>query len=49
MGDSEIVVSATPSQNTVGFYLAHGFQPTAEPLPEPLALEPQDVHMRKEL
>ena len=48
-GDAEIVVSATPSGNTVRFYLGRGYAPTAEPLPELLALEPEDVHMRKRL
>ena len=28
----EIVVSATPSQNTVRFYMARGYQPMAEPM-----------------
>jgi GNAT superfamily N-acetyltransferase len=48
-GDTEIVVSATPSENTVRFYLARGFRPTARPLPELLALEPEDIHMAKKL
>jgi len=48
-GDSEMVVSATPSQNTVSFYLGRGFQPMAEPFADLLALEPEDVHMRKVL
>jgi GNAT superfamily N-acetyltransferase len=48
-GDSEIIVSATPSENTVRFYLCRGFQPMAEPLPELFELEPEDVHMRKVL
>lgn len=48
-GASAMVVSATPSENTVRFYLGRGFQPTAEPLAELLALEPEDVHMGKEL
>ena len=48
-GDSDMVVSATPSGNTVRFYLGRGFQPTAEPLAELLELEPEDVHMRKAL
>ena len=30
-GDSDMVVSATPSQNTVRFYLGRGFRPMAEP------------------
>ena len=48
-GDAEIVVSATPSQNTVRFYLGRGYEPDAAPLPELLELEPEDVHMRKRL
>jgi ribosomal protein S18 acetylase RimI-like enzyme len=48
-GDSTIVVSATPSANTVRFYLGLGFEPMAEPLPELYELEPEDVHMQKRL
>jgi len=48
-GDSDMVVSATPSQNTVRFYRGRGFQPMAEPVPELYDLEPEDVHMRKVL
>jgi hypothetical protein len=48
-GDSDMVVSATPSENTVRFYLGRGFQPMADPLAELLKLEPGDVHMRKTL
>jgi ribosomal protein S18 acetylase RimI-like enzyme len=44
-GDSEVVVSATPSENTVRFYLGRGFEVMAQPLPE--LFEPEDVHMRK--
>jgi GNAT superfamily N-acetyltransferase len=46
-GDTEIVVSATPSENTVRFYLGRGYRPMAQPLPELLDLEPEDVHMGK--
>ena len=46
-GDREIVVSATPSENTVRFYWGRGYRPMARPLPELLELEPEDVHMRK--
>jgi GNAT superfamily N-acetyltransferase len=49
LGDSEMVVSATPSLNTVDFYRRRGFEPMADPLPELLALEPKDVHMEKRL
>jgi GNAT superfamily N-acetyltransferase len=48
-GDTEIVVSATPSENTVRFYSRRGYEPTAEPLSELYALEPEDVHMSKNL
>ena len=48
-GDTDMVVSATPSENTVRFYLARGFQPMAEPLAELFELEPEDVHMHKAL
>jgi GNAT superfamily N-acetyltransferase len=49
LGATEMVVSATPSVNTVRFYLARGFQPTEHPLVELLQLEPDDVHMHKAL
>jgi GNAT superfamily N-acetyltransferase len=48
-GDSTMVVSATPSENTVRFYLGRGFQPMAEPLAELFELEPEDVQMHKVL
>ena len=46
-GDTTMVVSATPSLNTVRFYRRRGFQPMSEPLPELYELEPDDVHMEK--
>jgi len=48
-GDAMMVVSATPSENTVRFYLGRGFEPMTEPLPELYKLEPEDVHMHKKL
>ena len=48
-GDTSMVVSATPSVNTVRFYMGRGFAPTAEPLPELYELEPEDVHLSKRL
>ena len=48
-GDTELVVSATPSENTVRFYLGRGFQPMAEPLAELFEREPEDVHLHKVL
>ena len=47
--DSEMVVSATPSENTVRFYLGRGYELMAQPLPDLFGLEPEDVHMRKVL
>ncbi len=44
-GAAWLYVSATPSESAVGFYLDRGFTPTADPIPELLALEPDDVHM----
>lgn len=48
-GAISMVVSATPSVNTVRFYLGRGFEPMAEPLPELYELEPDDLHMQKRL
>jgi GNAT superfamily N-acetyltransferase len=48
-GDADMVVSATPSENTVRFYLGCGFEPTAQPVAELFDLEPEDVHLRKRL
>jgi GNAT superfamily N-acetyltransferase len=46
-GDTEVVVTATPSENTVRFYLGRGYRPMAQPFPELLMLEPEDIHMDK--
>lgn len=48
-GASQMVVSATPTKATVDFYMGLGYVPDAAPLPELLALEPADVHLRKQL
>jgi GNAT superfamily N-acetyltransferase len=48
-GDTEIVVSATPSENTVRFYMGRGYELMAQALPELYELEPEDVHMKKPL
>lgn len=49
VGDTSMVVSATPSLNTVRFYRGRGFETMAEPLPELYELEPDDVHLLKQL
>jgi GNAT superfamily N-acetyltransferase len=46
-GDTAMVVSATPSVNTVQFYMGCGYRPMAEPLPELFEEEPEDVHLHK--
>jgi len=43
-GETALYVSAVPSDSAVGFYRSRGFRPV-EPLPEPFAKEPEDVHM----
>jgi len=43
------IVSATPSVNTVRFYMGCGFAPMVEPLAELYEKEPEDVHMSKPL
>ena len=48
-GARRLYVSATPSSSTVEFYRSHGFEPTDEPDAELFALEPDDIHMIREL
>lgn len=48
-GATAIVVSATPSVNTVDFYARRGYVAMEQPLPELLEREPEDVHMAKSL
>ena len=49
LGAASVYVSSAPTESAVGFYLRQGFRPTAEPDPELLALEPEDIHMVKRL
>lgn len=44
-GARRLYISATPSEHTIGFYLGLGCAVTAEPDPELLALEPEDIHL----
>ncbi len=48
-GFEKLYVSATPSESAVNFYRSKGFAPTREAHPELYALEPEDIHMIKEL
>lgn len=48
-GARRLYVSATPSGSTVAFYRRHGFAPTDQPDAGLHALEPDDIHMIREL
>jgi GNAT superfamily N-acetyltransferase len=48
-GARQMVVSATPSESAIGFYLAQGFLPADVPLPELYELEPDDIHMLRDI
>jgi GNAT superfamily N-acetyltransferase len=44
-GANALYVSATPTQNTVDFYLGRGCVLAPEPDPKLLAAEPEDIHL----
>ena len=44
-GAKQLYISATPSENTINFYLRSGCRVTKQPDPELLALEPEDIHL----
>jgi predicted N-acetyltransferase YhbS len=44
-GAKRLYISATPSENTVNFYLRLGCAVAGEPDPELLELEPEDIHL----
>jgi GNAT superfamily N-acetyltransferase len=48
-GASRLYVSATPSENTIRFYMGSGCAVSAEPDPELFALEPDDIHLECKL
>lgn len=48
-GAAEIYVSATPNGSTVSFYQGLGFRITDRPNAALLALEPEDIHLRRPL
>ncbi len=48
-GHTRLYVSATPSQSAVGFYQSQGFISTLEVYPDLYELEPEDIHMIKDL
>ena len=48
-GANQLCVSSTPSRHTVRFYRNQGFQLTDTPDPELFELEPDDIHMLRQL
>jgi GNAT superfamily N-acetyltransferase len=44
-GAKRMYISATPSENTVNFYMRLGCEIASEPDPELLAREPEDIHL----
>jgi predicted N-acetyltransferase YhbS len=44
-GATRLYISATPSKNTIDFYVSFGASPTKELDPELFALEPDDIHL----
>jgi predicted N-acetyltransferase YhbS len=44
-GVRRLYISATPSENTINFYLRLGCEVAREPDPEQLELEPEDIHL----
>lgn len=48
-GAHKLYVSAIPSGSAVGFYLKWGFKPTHDVNEELFALEPDDIHMIKDI
>ncbi len=44
-GAKSMYVSATPTENTIHFYLKQGCQLAAKPDPELFKLEPEDIHL----
>ena len=48
-GAAGLYISATPSENTVKFYLGRGANLVAQPDPELFAYEPEDIHLELRL
>jgi len=49
LGAKKLYISATPSQNTVDFYLRLGCELASEINPELFELEPEDIHLELKL
>jgi predicted N-acetyltransferase YhbS len=48
-GAKGLYISATPSENTIDFYLQRGSVVTTDPDPELFELEPEDIHLECEI
>jgi len=48
-GARRLYISATPSEHTIGFYVAMGCRVAPERDPDLFALEPQDIHLEYDL
>lgn len=48
-GAKRLYISATPSENTVNFYMRLGCTLAVEPDPELFSLEPEDIHLELEI
>jgi len=48
-GARRLYISATPSENTINFYLRLGCTMTQEPDPELFEFEPEDIHLECEV
>ncbi|HVH04817.1 MAG TPA: GNAT family N-acetyltransferase, partial [Myxococcota bacterium] len=49
LGARRLYVSATPSENTIGFYLRRGCRVADEVDAKLFALEPEDIHLELDL
>jgi GNAT superfamily N-acetyltransferase len=45
LGAKALYISATPTENTVDFYVRLGSSPIADPDPDLFAAEPEDIHL----
>jgi len=45
LGAKKLYISATPSENTINFYMRFGCVPATEIDPELFSLEPEDIHL----
>jgi len=48
-GAKKLYISAMPSESAIGFYLSQGCKPAAKVNEELFCLEPEDIHLIKEL